>query len=95
MIDMTDDGVPLSHYLSDHPDTAVRFGCTACQRSQDLDLPLVLARLKARRIGDERTGIRALARLADRPCPRCGAMRWETRPAMGIMRTKPRSTPQP
>jgi hypothetical protein len=68
----------------------VRFGCAACQRSHDVDLPLVVARLKARRIGDERTGIRALAQLADRPCPRCGAMRWETRPAVGIMRTRPR-----
>jgi hypothetical protein len=46
----------------------------------------VVERLKARGLGDERTGIRAVASLAERPCARCGRMRWETRPAVSVGR---------
>lgn len=72
-------GVPLAHYLRD-PDMGVRFECLACQDSFDVPTAEVIAKLKASGLGNERTGIRALARLATRPCRRCGAARWETRP---------------
>jgi hypothetical protein len=45
-----------------------------------LDLEAVIARLIARRLGEERTGIRAVARTFRRGCKRCGAVAWETRP---------------
>ncbi len=41
----------------------------------------VVAGLKARGLGDEATGIRAIARLLTRPCSRCRRVYWETRPA--------------
>lgn len=73
-------GVPLSHYLGD-PQMGVRFECLACQLCTDVATADVVNRLKATGLGDERTGVRALARLASQPCRRCGARRWETRPA--------------
>lgn len=79
-----DPGVSLSHYLAEHPGVGVRFTCESCQDSHDVPMPDVIARLKERGIGGEHTGIRAVARLADRPCQRCGAMRYETRPAFVV-----------
>jgi hypothetical protein len=75
----TDPGISLSHYL-EHAGCAVRFTCEACQASHDVAVPAVIDRLKARGLGDEQTGIREVAQLAERPCARCGAMKWETRP---------------
>lgn len=75
------DGVPLAHYLEHLPEYGVRFICRDCNLTTDVPLVDVVDRLKARGLGDERTGIRALARLATRPCSRCGSKRWETRPA--------------
>lgn len=74
-------GVPLAHYLKDGETMGVRFSCNACQDSFDEPTDLVVARLKAAGLGDEGTGIRALAKLATRPCGRCGAVDWDTRPA--------------
>lgn len=74
-------GAPLAHYLRDGEIMGVRFECLACMDSFDVPTDLVVARLKARGLGDESTGIRAVAWLSDRPCERCGAVRWETRPA--------------
>lgn len=79
MADPSDPGVPLAQYLHD-PVMGVRFECLACQNSFDLPTADVVAKLKARGLGDENTGVRELARIATKPCRRCGAMRWETRP---------------
>jgi len=80
---MVDDdaGIPLSHYLTDHPGTGVRLHCESCQYNYDVPMEKVVERLKARGSGDERTGVREVARFAERPCPRCGARRWSSRPA--------------
>ena len=75
-----DPGVPLDHYRQ-HAGCGVRFCCQACAWSADVALEAVIARLERRRLGDARTGIRAVARLSHRPCPRCGAQAWDTRPA--------------
>jgi len=80
----TDPGVPLSHYVANHPTAGVRFTCEACQASHDVPVADVVARLRARGLGDEQTGIRAVASFAERPCQRCGAMRWSTRPAFKV-----------
>lgn len=79
-----DPSVPLVHYLEHHPRAGVRFTCQACQASHDVPVAAVVERLKARGLGDERTGVRAVARLAERPCARCGATRWETRPSFPL-----------
>ncbi|PHY20949.1 hypothetical protein [Caulobacter sp. BP25] len=71
-------GVPLDHYRQH--DASIQLHCTACAQMTLLDLETVIAGLIARRLGDERTGIRALARTFRRPCERCGATAWETRP---------------
>lgn len=81
-----DPGVPLSHYLDDHSGVGVRFTCQGCQASHDVPVAAVIERLKARGLGDEQTGIREVAKVAERPCARCGAMRWETRPAFSLSR---------
>lgn len=85
-MDQDRDGVPLAHYLTEHPGCGVRFYCTSCAGNVYAPVGQVVARLKARGLGDEGTGIRAVARFAERPCARCGAMRWETMPAFGLAR---------
>lgn len=76
---MADPGVPLSKY--DPESFGVRFDCSSCRDSFDVPLLEVIDRLKARRIGDEHTGIRAVATLSTKPCSRCGAVKWMTMPA--------------
>jgi hypothetical protein len=85
-----DPGVPLAHYLQ-HPGAGVRFHCRACQASHDVPVARVVGRLKAHGLGDEQTGVRAVAWLADQPCARCGAVRWETTPAFQLMAERPAS----
>lgn len=75
-----DDGVPLAHYIENHPDAGVQFNCQACAAHRNYPIPDVVAWLRRAGLGDEQTGVRALARLRRRPCA-CGAVRWESRPA--------------
>lgn len=77
---MPDPGVPLSSYLPHAGDFAVRFACGRCERSFDVDLAKVLARLERRGLGGPHTGIREVGWLAQRPCRRCGGKRWRTTP---------------
>ncbi len=76
-------GVPLRHYIDHHPKVGVRFICQGCCSTRDRPMGEVVAGLKARGLGDETTGIRAIARLLTRPCARCSRVYWETRPAFG------------
>jgi hypothetical protein len=76
-----DPGVPLRHYMREHPGSGVRFCCTGCMASHDVPVARVVKRLQVRGLGGEETGVRAVAWFAERPCARCGAMRWETAPA--------------
>ncbi len=76
-----DIGVPLRHYIEHHPKVGVRFICQGCAQTTDRPMAEVVAGLKARGLGGEATGIRAIARLLTRPCARCGRIYWETRPA--------------
>lgn len=82
-------GVPLAHYLKDAALFGVRFSCAECQASHDVSIVDVVARLKATGKGDERTGVRAVAWLATRPCAHCGALAWETRPVWRPILRKP------
>ena len=86
----SDPGVPLFQYRDPGGSYGVRFCCTACMYSFDAPLQSVIDKLMARGKGSDRTGIKAVARLTTRPCPRCGAMRWETAPALG---PRPSKTP--
>lgn len=79
-----DRGVPLSHYLRHHPDAGVRFHCDGCGASYDVPVAQVVERLKARGLGGEETGVREVAKLSTRPCARCGAKKWVTRPAFSL-----------
>lgn len=80
-----DPGVPLGHYLHQHPGSGVRFYCRACAASYDAPVAAVVERLKARALGGEQTGVREVARLSTQPCRRCGAVRWETSPAFTLL----------
>lgn len=82
-------GVPLARYLAD-PEMGVRFECLACIDSFDVPTAEVVEKLKARGLGDERTGIKAVGWLSTTPCRRCGAVRWETRP---VHHPRPRRGP--
>lgn len=77
------DGVALGHYRT-HDGCGVLLTCLACQAHHQVDLEKVIARLVAVGLGDASTGIRAVGRLADRPCLKCGATRWESRPAFRL-----------
>lgn len=74
------DGVALGHYRQ-HLGVGVRLFCRDCQLTRDLELEVVIAGLIARGDGDARTGIKAVARLTHKPCPRCGGARFESSPA--------------
>jgi len=76
-------GVPLFKYDDGKGGYGVRFACRACMSSHDEPLARVIERLRVTGLGDEKTGIRAVAKFARRPCRRCGALKWETEPAMG------------
>lgn len=73
-------GVPLSHYLDHHPACGVRFTCLSCMAHHDVPIADVLARLKARGMGDERTGIKQIGLMSTQPCARCGKVTWDTAP---------------
>lgn len=80
-----DTGVELAHYLLDGR-CCVRFSCMGCQMARDFPVQQVIDRLKARGLGGERTGIRAVARFVEKPCPRCNGFRFETTPGWGAAR---------
>jgi len=71
-------GVPLAHYRKHGG--GVRLACLDCMQHRDLPLEQVIARLKARGVGDETTGIKEVAGYVNRPCPRCAGLRFETMP---------------
>lgn len=73
-------GIPLREYRQLRG-WGVRIICDGCQHTEDVDLEKVIDGLKARGLGDEATGIRAVARTLKRRCKHCGALKWETRPA--------------
>lgn len=80
MRDPADDpGVPLGHYRDHLAD--VRLYCRDCSLSRDLPLEAVIARLRARGVGGENTGVRKVARYIRKQCPRCQGSRFETLPA--------------
>lgn len=72
-------GVPLRHYRQHG--AGVEAHCNRCALTKTFDLEKVIAGLKARGLGDESTGVRQVARTFSKPCERCGAKAWTTRPA--------------
>ncbi len=72
-------GVPRAHYRQHG--AGVRLTCLGCYKHRDLPLEPVIARLMARGVGGERTGIREVARYVSEPCERCHGWRFETAPA--------------
>jgi hypothetical protein len=74
-----DGGVELAHYRQHG--FGVRLTCLGCMQHRDFALEAVIERLVARGVGDEHTGIRAVARFVRTPCARCGGVRFETTPA--------------
>jgi hypothetical protein len=79
MLGPMNDGVSLEH-LRQHR-AGVRLHCRDCQHHRDFELEVIIEGLKARGDGDERTGIKAVAPLTHKPCPRCGGARFESLPA--------------
>lgn len=72
-------GAPLAHFREHGAD--VRLYCVGCALTRDLPLEAVIARLRARGVGDESTGIRRVQAFVRSPCPRCGGRLFETTPA--------------
>jgi hypothetical protein len=72
-------GVALWKYRSLGAD--VLLFCRACVYDKVIPLEEVIARLNARGIDGENVGIVDLARFTTHACPKCGARKWETRPA--------------
>lgn len=76
-----DGGVPLSHYR-EHADRChgVAFHCK-CGAFWVSPLEAVIEELKRRGLGDENTGVRAVVKFSQRPCPKCGGPARQTTPA--------------
>jgi len=62
-----------------YPGARLQLVCGACAWSRAYDPARILERLRARRVGDARTPVAAVARQVQWPCPRCRRMRWGTR----------------
>lgn len=71
-------GVPLDHYRQHRG--AVELTCLTCMDRRTFDLEAVICRLAARGVGNDQTGIRAVAGFVREPCPRCGGTCFESRP---------------
>lgn len=82
---MTEPGVPLEHYRR-HRGCGVLFHCTGCQKHWAVPIDDVVRRLEQRRLGGEQTGIKAVAQFVEKPCPRCGGFKFETRPGFGMIK---------
>ncbi len=78
-------GVPLAHYLDDHPDVDVSLSCSTCGRGRVLPMVGVVQRLKARGLDPRRTGICEIAGLVREACG-CGAPKWQTGPHWPVPR---------
>jgi hypothetical protein len=78
-------GVPLAHYRQH--DGAVLLTSLDCVHRRTLPVEAVISRLTARGLGDEGTGLRAVAGFVREPCPRCGGSRFETRPEFWVGRS--------
>ena len=78
MMSEQEPGVPLSHYRQHQ--AGVMLCCGGCENVRILELEAVIDGLKARGLGDEATGIRAVSRFMTQPCS-CGARRWTSQPA--------------
>jgi transposase-like protein len=77
------DGVALKLYLP--PIRAgVRFSCRACQKHRDVPLQTVIRDLDALGLDGQAVGVRAVARILRRACPRCRSRDVETRPAFEV-----------
>lgn len=72
-----DPGVPLHRYRG--VSSRIELWCASCCTTRVFELEGVIARLKARGVGDENTGVREVARYVTEPC-QCGGTRFETRP---------------
>jgi hypothetical protein len=71
----------------------VRFYCRSCAFTRDVPLEEVIEFLRILGVGDEHTGIKAVARYARKRCERCGALNFDTSPAWAS-RENPASQPQ-
>ena len=80
-----EDGVALEHYFT-HEDCQVLFCCESCGRGRHVPLETVIARLKELGVGDEKTGVRAVARFVIKPCQKCGSREITTRPGFQASR---------
>ena len=72
-------GVPLAHYRQHG--ARVLLTCLECIDHRELNLEAVIGRLEARGLGDETTGVKAVAGFVEAPCRRCGGHRFESRPS--------------
>lgn len=72
-------GVPLAHYRQHG--VGVLLTCLDCMSRRTLPLEPLILRLKERQVGDENTGIKAVASFVAKPCPDCGGSRFESSPA--------------
>ena len=76
---MDEAGVPLRHYLDQHPEVDIMISCP-CGFTSILAMAGVVARLTARGVEAREVGVRSIAALVNRACPRCGALAWRSGP---------------
>jgi len=72
-------GVALGEYRAIGAD--VLLSCLDCCAHRRVPRERVIERLQARGLGDEHTGIKAVAGFVRAPCPKCGGSRFDARPA--------------
>lgn len=80
---MFEPGVPLSHYVENHPLTGVLLCCNACSYTRTFNMDVVCERLRQRNIDPQSFGVCEVAKLVREPCE-CGAKAWVTQPAWEV-----------
>lgn len=79
--DRREPGLPLSYYLSDHPDAGLLVICDRCQRGNRYEIPAVVRHLTSRGIEQPaEIGIRLVAEHVRSPCKQCGGTSYSSRP---------------
>lgn len=87
---MSQEGVPLGHYIDHHPNVGVLLTCLTCQSWESYEMSVIVERLKAIGITDPSTfPITGVAKLAKRPCKHCGSAKWYSRPQWPFRRHTP------
>jgi len=82
-------GVPLGHYIRNHPTAGVLLTCGNCQRWESYRMDIIVERLKMKRIEPATYSVTEVGKLVRKACRHCGVVKWDSRPMMPFFEPVP------